>query len=130
MKISVFIKKILNKNFLFDLALGLAAFLLPFIALIVVFSINKFALNNHDGYTIISFDMQSQYIAILKNYKYVITHNESLVYSTMRLFGGEYLSIFAYYVSSPFNLLTIFIKDADLPLFFVWGNIIKMSFAY
>ncbi len=129
MKISVFIKKILNKNFLFDLALGLAAFLLPFIALIVVFSINKFALNNHDGYTIISFDMQSQYIAILKNYKYVITHNESLVYSTMRLFGGEYLSIFAYYVSSPFNLLTIFIKDADLPLFFVWGNIIKMSFA-
>ena len=129
MKIGAFFKRIFNKNHLYDFALALAAFVIPLIALIIVFSINKFALNNNEGYTIIGFDMQSQYIAILKNYKYVMTHNESLVYSTMRLFGGEYLSIFAYYLSSPFNLIVLFVKDADIPLFFVWSNIIKMCFA-
>ena len=129
MKNGAFFKKLFNKKVLYDVALGVASFVIPLIALIIIFSINNYALGNHKGYTIISFDMQSQYIAILKNYKYIMTHNESLVYSTMRLFGGEYLSIFAYYLSSPFNLLCLFFKDADLPLFFVWVNILKMCFA-
>ena len=129
MNFSAFFKKVFNKKVLYDVALGVAAFVIPLIALIILFSVNKFALNNNKDFTIISFDMQSQYIAILKNYKYVMTHNESLVYSTMRLFGGEYLSIFTYYLSSPFNLFCLMFKDADLPLFFLWSNIIKMCFA-
>ena len=130
MEISAFFKeKILTKNFLYDVLLALGAFLIPLIAIMIIYAVNGFTLNSHSGYTIIGFDMQSQYIAILRHYKYVLTHNESLVYTTMRNMGGEYLSIFAYYVSSPFNLLTVFIKDVDLPLFFLWSNIIKMAFA-
>lgn len=131
MKISAFFKnKVFTKSFLYDFLLGLAAFAIPLIALIILYSVNNYTLASHKGFTIIGFDLQSQYIAIMRNYKYILTHqNESLVYSTMRNMGGEYLSIFSYYVSSPFNLFIVFVQDVDIPLFFIWTNIIKMSFA-
>lgn len=129
MNLSDFLKKILNKNFLYDLLVALASFVLPFLVLIILFSINKFALTDHNGSTIIMFDMQSEYISFLRNLRYSLINHESLVYTTKRTFGGEYLSIFSFYLASPFNLLVPLIKENDLPLFFIWSNIIKMSLA-
>ena len=129
MKDGCFIKKFLNKTFLYDFLMALAAFAIPLIALIILFTINNFALVDHKGSTIIMFDMQSEYISFLRNLRYSLINHESLVYTTKRTFGGEYLSIFSFYLASPFNLLTPLIKESDLPLFFVWSNIIKMSLA-
>lgn len=112
-----------------EILLGALAFILPLVALIVIFSVSGYSLSGHGGNTVIMFDMQSQYISILRDYRNALINNKSLVYTMDRTFGGEYLSIFGYYLASPFNLFTVFVKENDLPLFFAWSNILKMAFA-
>ncbi len=117
------IKKIL-KTILFPI--GVFCVCLAF--LMVIFSINGFALFNHQGNTIISFDMQSEYIAYLRYLKSMLLKDGQLdVYSFSKDFGGDFLSIYTFYLASPFNYLVVFVKDGDLPLFFLWTSIIKMA---
>ncbi len=121
----------MNKKLLLFREIGfiVLSFLLPFIILIIVFSVNKIALTSYDNYTIIMIDMQSEYIAYLRNLKQILLYGDSLIYTNAKVFGGDYLSIFTFYLSSPFNLFAVLFQDKALPLFFVWSSIIKMSFA-
>lgn len=112
-----------------EIVLGALAFILPFVVITILFTVNGFNLAGHSGKTVIMFDMQSQYISILKDYRNALLTGRSLVYTMNRTFGGDYLSIFCYYLASPFNLLSVFVKESDLPQFFAWTNIIKMTFA-
>ena len=105
------------------------AFLMPFIALIILFSANQIALFSYSNKTIISLDMQSQYICYLRDFRNTLLNGGSLVYSTEKVFGGDYLSIYTFYLSSPFNYLVVFFKEEALPLFFAWTSILKMSLA-
>lgn len=38
------------------------------------------------------------------------------------------MSIFTYYLASPFNLLSVFVGETDLPLFFFFSSVVKLSF--
>ena len=105
------------------------SFIIPFAILIILFTTNGFAMNSYKGNTVMMIDMQSQYIAYMKDFKHILINRESLIYTTEKAFGGDYLSIFTYYLGSPFNLFVIFFKDEAIPLFFLWSSLIKMCFA-
>ena len=105
------------------------AFLLPFFVLIVLFYNSNIALFSYDGKTVLAFDMQSQYICYLREYRSILLNQGSLVYTNTKVFGGDYSSILINYLASPFNYLVVFFKEEALPLFFAWTSIFRMSFA-
>ena len=121
----------MNKKLLLFREIGfiVLSFLLPFIFLIIIFSVNDISLFGYKDYTITMMDMQSEYLAYLRNLKQILIHGESLIYTNTQVFGGDYLSIFTFYLSSPFNLFVVFFNDKAIPLFFVWSSILKMSIA-
>lgn len=119
------------KNILKSILFPIGVFCVCLSLLMIMFSVNGFALFNNQGSTIISFDMQSEYIAYLRYFKMMLLDNggQLEVYSFSKDIGGDFLSIYTFYLASPFNYLVVFVSDSDLPLFFLWTSIIKMSLA-
>jgi len=108
-------KRIQNKQVLIDriykISFGFLSFLIPFLICIFLFKNNGFYPFNEDGLSILSFDLQSQYISYLRYYKQCLLNGNSLIYTLTKLFGGDFMSIFSYYISSPFNLFIVFVGD-------------------
>lgn len=65
-------------------------------------------------------DMQSQYISYMRYYKSVLEGNKSMIYTLSKVFGGDFMSIFTYYLASPFNLLIVFFSYDEIPAFFLF----------
>ncbi|MBP5217279.1 MAG: YfhO family protein, partial [Bacilli bacterium] len=105
------------------------AFVFPLILISVLIGSSGISLFAYEGNTMIMSDMQSQYICYLRSFRNLLLNNGSFVYTTETVFGGDYMSIFTYYLASPFNYFVVFFDEAALPLFFVWSSILKMSFA-
>lgn len=122
-------KSLKKLNIIKEIAMGLLAFVIPFVLLIILMNSNHIALGGYKNYTIMMIDMQSEYICYIRDLRNILLHGGSLVYTTEKVFGGDYLSIFTFYLASPFNLFVIFFKEEAIPLFFVWSSIIKMAFA-
>ena len=119
----------INKTLIKEISLAVLSFVIPFITLIILFAVNKIALNNYSNSTIMMMDMQSEYIAYMRDLRRILLSNGSLIYTNSKVFGGDYLSIFTFYLSSPFNLFVVFFKEEAIPLFFIWSSLIKMAFA-
>ena len=105
------------------------AFILPFLLLIILFNANGLSLGEHKNLTMMMIDMQSEYICYLRDLRHILLNGGSLIYTTEKVFGGDYLSIYTFYLSSPFNFFVIFFSNENIPLFFIWSSIIKMSLA-
>lgn len=116
-------------GFLKEISMIAVAFLLPFFVLMILFSSNDIALFSYNGKTILSLDMQSQYICYLRDFRNTLLHHGSLIYTNTKVFGGDYSSIYIDYLASPFNYFVIFFKEEAIPLFFAWTALIRMSFA-
>lgn len=127
-------KKLLN-NLLSDgkekklktIVFAMLAFLLPLGLLTLLFILEDFAPFGGNR-SILMIDMQSQYISYLRYYKQVLLGNQSFIYTNAKIIGGDFLSLFTYYMASPFNLLLVFSPDESIPIFFLLTNILKMSF--
>ena len=107
----------------------LLSFSLPVLLGVLVLKQNGFYPFDSNGITIISIDFQSQYISYLRYYRKLLIENGSLIYTTSKTFGGDFLSIFTYYLASPFNLLLPFIAEKDIPFFMLRTDCIKRAFA-
>ncbi len=107
----------------------LISFLLPFSLLLLLFSEMGFAPFRENGLTIISFDMQSEYVAYLRYYRDILKSGGSLLYTQGKVFGGDFLSIFTFYLASPFNLFVVFFDNAQIPAFFLFTSLLKISFS-
>lgn len=55
--------------------------------------------------SVLVLDLNAQYIYYFEQFRDIITSGESMIYSFERALGGEFLGIFAYYLSSPFSLI-------------------------
>ena len=112
-----------------EVVLGLLSFAIPFVLLIILCSVNGFALFNYSNRTMMMLDMNSQYITFMNYYRNLLLGNGNFIYTTSKVFGGDFLSIYTFYLASPFNLFIVFFKQEAIPLFFLWSSILKMSFA-
>lgn len=63
-------------------------------------------------------DAQIQYVGFFGWLGEVLRGDANLFYSFSKSLGGGTFSLFAYYLSSPFNLLTYFFQPQDIPALF------------
>ena len=85
-------------------------FCVPFFAMIAIYcALMVWPVGKN---SVLVLDLNAQYIYYFEQLRDVLTDGESLIYSFERALGGEFMGIFAYYLSSPFSLLVaLFPKD-------------------
>ena len=107
------IKKQKQEKKSFDGYYLIAAFLIPFLIMLAVYiCLNKHPFGNN---TVLTLDMQAQYVYYFEALRRLLTEGGSWLYSWERTLGGEFMGIIAYYVGSPFNILTVFFPKAMIP---------------
>ncbi|MBQ4054454.1 MAG: YfhO family protein, partial [Clostridia bacterium] len=79
------------------------AFLIPVALLWLIFiSIEVYPFGEN---SVLVLDLNGQYVYYFEAFRDIITDGGSLLYSWGRALGGEFLGIFAYYLSSPFSFI-------------------------
>ncbi|HPD01005.1 MAG TPA: YfhO family protein, partial [Acetivibrio sp.] len=69
-------------------------------------------------------DMSDQYVEFLCGLKY-----GDIYYSWSKTLGGNYIGIFAYYVSSPLSVFTLFWPNSQMPIAVLFLTVIKIGLA-
>lgn len=72
-------------------------------------------------------DMRAQYISFYNYIRDVFLGNSSIFYSFSKGLGGNMASTIGYYLSSPLNILYIFVSKIDIPLMVFIVYMIKIS---
>ena len=67
--------------------------------------------------TIITTDLYHQYEPFIAELRRKLLSGSSFFYTSNVGFGADFISLYAYYLSSPLNLLSIFVKEEHLPEF-------------
>lgn len=83
------------------------AFFVPFLIMGVVFARAKvFPFGDRQ---VMFSDCKQQYLPFLKEFQSKLQNGESMLYSWRNGLGTNFMSMIAYYIASPLNLLTLFI---------------------
>ena len=80
-----------------------AAFLIPVILMGIAYI--SFGIYPFGGRSVLSLDLNAQYVFYFDYVHDVIGNGESLMYSWSRNLSGEFMGIIGYYLASPFNIL-------------------------
>ena len=85
------------------------AFLIPLIIMWMIYiALEVFPFGNN---SVLVLDLNGQYVYFFEDLKHKILEGSSMLYTWTRSLGGEFMGIFAYYLSSPFSFLVIFFSD-------------------
>lgn len=98
----------------------IGSFLIPIIILIVNFVILQGIYKNQNVFSsnqILVADLKSQYISLFNYLKNLFNGKESLFYSFSNTLGNNMIGTFAYYLSSPLNIILIFSSTHNLTNF-------------
>ncbi len=80
-----------------------ACFLLPALMMTLVYlCLLVWPLGDH---SVLVLDLNAQYVYYFEKLRNILVSGDSLVYSFERALGGEFMGIFAYYLSSPLSVL-------------------------
>lgn len=105
----------------------LLSFCLPFVcALIALLVAGIFPIGN---YTILAHDGWHQYYPFFVAFRDKLLHGGSLEYSWSVGMGTGYLSLFAYYLASPLNLLCVLVPEAYLTELYAFLTLLKLGLA-
>ncbi|MBR6557423.1 MAG: YfhO family protein [Clostridia bacterium] len=89
-----------------------AAFLLPAVIMYLIYiAMEVFPFGDN---SVLVLDLNGQYVYFFEALRNIIRDGGSLLYSFSRALGGEFLGIFAYYLSSPFSFLTALFPDGAM----------------
>ena len=108
-----------------SVALYLLAFFIPFVLQIGIFMSLKMYPFGDDVYAPV--DTISQYIPFLQFFRNIFTNGGSIFYSLSRCLGGETYGLFAYYLASPFNFITLLFEKNNIPFAYEIILISKIS---
>lgn len=94
----------------------IGAFLVPvFLLLIIYWKVGIYPFGDHSvGYG----DLANQYVALMSYFKNNFFHPANFLYSTNFALGGNFFPVYAYYLTSPINLLSLVFPVKDMLLFF------------
>ncbi len=82
-----------------------AAFLLPMgLMWLIYIAMEVWPLGQN---SVLVLDLNGQYVYFFEELRNKIVNGGSLLYSWSRSLGGEFLGIFAYYIASPFSIITV-----------------------
>ncbi|MCQ2505884.1 MAG: YfhO family protein [Lachnospiraceae bacterium] len=92
----------MSKSKIYRICFFIAAGLIPLLVFLAVFMIPKVTQGN---YTVLTSDLNGQYINYLVYFRNAILNGENITYSFSSILGGETMALIGYYVLSPLNLL-------------------------
>lgn len=104
----------------------LSSFIVPIVVLLIIFKNCGFYPFGEK--TLLIWDMKNQYLEFYSSLRYIGKEN-SIFYSWSRSLGGNYFGLFAYYISSPFALLTLLFPIKLLPAAIVIITLLKIGSA-
>lgn len=89
----------------------LFSFIVPFFAMLIIYCcLTVWPVGKN---SVLVLDLNAQYIYYFERLRSVLTEGKSLIYTFERALGGEFMGMFAYYLSSPFSLLVaLFPKES------------------
>ena len=85
--------------------------------------------------SVLVLDLNAQYIYYFEQLRSILTEGKSIIYTFERAAGGEFMGMFAYYLSSPFSLLVALfpkqsITEAMLFILVLKTGCAGLSFSY
>ncbi|MBE6754543.1 MAG: hypothetical protein E7559_09405 [Ruminococcaceae bacterium] len=89
-------------------------------------TLNIFPFGDH---TVLIIDMHHQYVAFFSLLREKLTGGGSLLYSDSIGLGGGFLPLFAYYLASPFNILTVIFPESLLTEAIAFITMLKVTTA-
>ena len=108
-----------------NLTVYLASFLLPAAVITAVFF--ALGITPFGNYSAAAEDANIQYLDLFQYFRNVLKSEDSFVYSFNHFLGSTAIATFAYYLSSPFNLLILLFKKGDESLFLSLLILLKIS---
>ncbi len=105
------IEKVLKRS---NLIILLAAFLIPFVLLGVVYAVLGFY--PFGNKSVLIMDMFDQYNDFFASLRYMFNGDNTPFFSWSRSMGGNYVGLFAYYIASPLSFFTLFFSLENLPV--------------
>ena len=108
-----------------------ACFFVPAILMMLVYvAMQVFPFGDN---SVLVLDLNAQYVYFLEKFRSIILEGGSFLYSFQRALGGEFMGIFAYYVASPLNLITLlfpkeYMTEALLTLFVLKCGLCGLTF--
>ena len=100
------------RNFFWQQRLILLSFIIPGLILLGLYA--KIGIFPFGSLTLLISDMNSQYIDFMAEYQRILHGSGSLLYSWHAGMGLNFIGLFAYYLSSPLNLLLWFFPEKNL----------------
>lgn len=79
--------------------------------------------------SLVSIDAHIQYIQLFSYYRNALLGKAGIAYTLSKGIGGEGIGVFSYYLASPFNLLLLAFKPAQMMTCYMVIYIIKMCLA-
>lgn len=103
------------------------SFLVP--ALVLLLSMAIFGMAPFGDRSTLIMDMSGQYVEFFCGLKPILRDGNlsSLFFSWSKSMGGNAVGVFAYYVSSPLSLLTLFVPNSAMPVGLLFLSILKVG---
>ncbi len=80
-------------------------FLAPFALMALIYvAFGVWPVSEHSALVL---DLNAQYVYYIEKFRAILSEGGSFLYTFERALGGEFMGIFAYYLASPFNLITL-----------------------
>jgi len=93
------------RRFLFGKKYLAFCFLIPFVLMALIYvALGVWPVCEHSALVL---DLNAQYVYYIEKFRSIFADGGSFLYSFERAVGGEFMGIFAYYIASPLNLLTL-----------------------
>lgn len=118
-----------RKEAFFRAFFPILAFLLALSIAVLLFALNGFSPFAEGGHTMVMVDAQSEYVAYFRYLKTLLNGGENWLYTLSKAFGGNFLSIYTFYLASPFNLFVAFVPDVWIPSFMLFISVLRMALA-
>lgn len=102
-------------------------FLVP--AIILLLSMAAFGMAPFGNRSTLIMDMSGQYVEFFCGLKQILRDGDlsSLFFSWGKSMGGNQVGVFAYYVSSPLSLLTLFVPNSAMPVGLLFLTVLKLG---
>lgn len=111
-----------RKNILYFVSL-----IFPIVILSIVYTIMEII--PFGGNSLLTIDLNGQYISYFSYFKNSIINNDSLIYSISKTMTGEMVGLTAYYLLSPFNFILLFFELENFPIVITLLTLIKTGFS-
>ncbi|MCD7751355.1 MAG: YfhO family protein [Lachnospiraceae bacterium] len=98
-------------------------------AAILLFLFREKGYSPFGNLSLATLDANIQYLDFFAYLKDVMAGENSILYTFSKTLGGTNIAVFAYYLSSPFNLLLFFFDKSNLVCFFDCVVVLKLSTA-